>query len=179
MDDRARLYRLVQLVKTLDEDHHGDDDCGGDGGVEISNSTGRTPTRRQLDFSGGSSWSQPRHGRAGMGVRLCDNHTDRISQVIGRPTNRSSQTRETARPLSNHKPSLKCTGATRHGGSRLTNQNVDFWNEDTPVRAGTMTRQRGRGDHGTPVRRPLSTLVSESPGYNYGLPLSSPVTHRK
>ena len=117
MDDRARLYRLVQLVKTLDEEDHGDDD-GGDGG---GGDGGRTPTRRQLDFSGEPPRSQPRHGRAGTGVRLRDNHADGISRVIGRPTDRAPQTRETARSQ--------------------------------------------------------STRVS--PGYNYGLPLSSPVTNRK
>eukprot|EP00063_Salmo_salar_P041332 XP_014016167.1 PREDICTED: kinesin-like protein KIF24 [Salmo salar] len=197
MEDRARLFHLVQLVKSLkeeeEEDHGGHDDDRVVITTKTFTSGSKVPTCRQLDFDGDGRSSEPKRGwlsdydsHRGAGVHPFPSPNTgvkpqpRCDLSRGSPIHRT-QISGTPRRSCPHKQTVRRTTMHRSNSKVTHRQSVCIYKDGTTI--GSRPRPEVcREEDGTSRRTDEPTYMYTSRrtlGCNYGLPLSSPVSTRK
>ncbi|CAB1321626.1 unnamed protein product [Coregonus sp. 'balchen'] len=195
MGDRARLFHLVQLVKSLEEEEEEDHGGHDDDRVVITTKTSgsKVPTCRQLDFDGDGRSSEPKRGwlsdydsYRGAGVLTFPStntgvkHKPRSDISRGSPTHRT-QISGTPRRSCPHKQTVRRTTMHRSNSKVSHRQSVCVYNEAITISSRARPEVCREAD-GTSRRTDEPTCMYTSKrtlGYNYGLPLNCPVSNRK
>ncbi|XP_024295104.1 kinesin-like protein KIF24 isoform X1 [Oncorhynchus tshawytscha] len=204
MGDRARLFHLVQLVKSLEEEEEEDHGGHDDDRVVMTRKTftsgSKVPACRQLDFDGDGRLSEPKRGwlsdydsHRGAGVHPFPSPNTGVKPQPRCDLSRGSpihKTQISGTPMRScpHKQTVRRTTVHRSNSKVTQRQGVCIYKEGTTIGSGPRPEVRREAD-GTSRRTDGTSRRTDEPTYmytsrrtigcNYGLTLSSPVSTRK